>query len=327
MDPLSLTLTIVNIFAIADNCYRGAKLLRRLAGDPRVDGLYVRLITENARFAEWKRRMGIVTNKDIKTLIERLPEDARRTLPIILEPMMKYINLSEELFKKYRIGPSNASNRSWTLKDRIRRFDLQIDGKRQLDEILATLKDCNDGLVAIAPPAPGYYVSLTSNDQILETSGMTHSPEIDSAQQLQPPESSSSVSSAADRERRTEPTMEHSQNVDAVSGAAQKTFHPLVELLYSTCMNVLGSMMVQHQAHKGTIQAMTDRLRVWETGLFTGHISIDQALNQNRNAVVMLRSNIVGILADIAVILSEPLHVYYLPLEDDKPRLACCSLS
>lgn len=64
-----------------DNVYRGVNLLRNTIQDPKVDGLFVRLITEKARYAEWKRRMGVESKQDVKALISKLPADAKRSLP------------------------------------------------------------------------------------------------------------------------------------------------------------------------------------------------------------------------------------------------------
>lgn len=78
MDPLSTLLVVANILAVVDNLYRGVQFVRRAAQDPKVDGFYVRLITEKARYAEWKRRMGIETDDDVETLISKLPEEAQK---------------------------------------------------------------------------------------------------------------------------------------------------------------------------------------------------------------------------------------------------------
>lgn len=170
MDPLSSVLVAANLLAVVDNIYRGIKFVRSIAQDPKSDGLYIRLITEKARFAEWKRRMNIESAEDLANLMQKLPANARESLNIILLPMVKYMKEAETLFKKYGINTPDPLDRKRSFSDKLKRIDLLIDGQRQLDDLLSTLKNCNDGLLTIAPPAPGYYVSLAGNDQILETS-------------------------------------------------------------------------------------------------------------------------------------------------------------
>ena len=80
MDPLSIILVTANLLAVVDNLYRGTTLVRHAFQDPKVEGLNVRFITERARYAEWKRRMGIETSDDVDALISKLPEDAQRDL-------------------------------------------------------------------------------------------------------------------------------------------------------------------------------------------------------------------------------------------------------
>ena len=62
-------------------------------------------------------------------------------------------------------------------------------------------------------------------------------------------------------------------------------------------------MVLQDPNFKETFQGIGDRLEIWGTGLFQGQVSIDQALNQSSRAIVLLKINIAGILADVAVIL------------------------
>ena len=62
-------------------------------------------------------------------------------------------------------------------------------------------------------------------------------------------------------------------------------------------------MAVQYPNFKETFQGVGDRLEIWGTGLIQGQVSIDQALSQSSRATDMLRNNIAGTLADVAVIL------------------------
>ena len=306
MDPLSSILLVANLLAVVDNVYRGVKFVRRAAQDPRVDGFYVRLITEKARYAEWKRRMGIETDVDVETLISKLPEDAQRSFPLILAPMHKYVKKSEQLFVKYGIVPPDTADSHRNFRAKLQRIDLLMDGHRQLNDLLDTLKNCNDGLLTIAPPPPGYHVSLAGNDPTLEGHEAHYTP-LDAPQRPQPPQSTSNPElSLPSRDRRAEITPQNA-STSTIKGQTQdstkKVFHPVLELLHSTCLRVLRSMVVQYPNFKETFQGIGDRLEIWGTGLFQGQVSIDQALNRSSRAIELLRNNIAGILADVAVLL------------------------
>ncbi len=51
MDPVSAIVAVVNLLVFVDNVYRGVNVILKPAEDPRADALYVRLITEKARYA------------------------------------------------------------------------------------------------------------------------------------------------------------------------------------------------------------------------------------------------------------------------------------
>ena len=98
MDPSTAILEIANLLAVVDNLYRGVKFVRRAVQDPKEDAFYVRLITEKARFAEWKRRIGIESTDDVEALLSKLPVNAQNSLSWILISMYKYVRESKQLF-------------------------------------------------------------------------------------------------------------------------------------------------------------------------------------------------------------------------------------
>lgn len=228
--------------------------------------------------------------------------------------MQKYVKIAEQLFVKYGIASPDTTDTHRTFRDRLRRVDLLMDGQRQLDDILSTLKNCNDGLLTIAPPAPGYYVSLAGNDPILETSNEAQYLGEEALRRPQAPQSASQSSSLPMNDRRAEtaPQTVSIPSLDpSVQEVAKKAFHPVIELLYSTCVRVLRSTVLQYPSHKETFQGVGDRLEIWGTGLFQGQVSIDQALDQKSKVMKMLKNNIAGILADVSVILRERLHICF----------------
>ena len=290
MEALSGITFIVNFVALADNIFRGVRFLRRAFGDPRADALYVRLITEQARYAEWKRRMGIENERDVESLLTKIPDNARESLTIILAPMEKYLRESQLMFQKYGIEKpgDDIAHRTW--QNKLKRVDFMIDGQRELTVLLNTLKDCNDGLLTIAPPAPGYYVSLASNDPILEMSQPTH--QVQSREHAQP--------------RHIEPSMA-SEDIASQQNESRgaEVFRSVTELLYSTSLDILRTSAVRYSTHEPIFKVLLERLSLWGSGMFHGPISIDQAFNQQSDSVSMLKNNVAAILAEIAIALGQ----------------------
>ena len=293
MDPFSIVVSVANLIALVDNAYRGVQFVRRAFEDPRTDALYVRLITEKARYAEWRRRMGISTEEDTQALLARLPTNARDSLTVIIKPFEKHLKASDALFAKYGVGKPEAFEQKRPLKDRLRRLDLLIDGHRELGDLLDALKACNDGLLTIAPPAPGYYVSLASNDPILESSQPGQSSENSQQQDF---------SNFSDHRRRHGPHEDRSQH----QVNERKVFRPLIELLHSTVLNVLRDLLQNYPEHRTLFEPPAFRLALWGSGMFRGSITIDQALDQHSVAIILLKENVCGTLADIAITIGKP---------------------
>lgn len=302
-EVIGIVAGVANILAIIDNLYRGIQFVQRATEDPKVDGLFVRLVTEKARYAEWRRRMGIENNDDIEALLPKLPEEAARILPMILSPVNRYTKLSEHLFEKYGIKGPSAENTRKTPRDKLRRANFFIDGQRQLDEVLDTLKSCNDGLFTIAPPAPGYWVSR--DDPILETSGDVEESGFDSLLRRQSLPNTSQSPSAPSADPLAVLPPPRNRAFQDPREPKQKVYRPMIELLHSTCLGALRAIERQYSAQSATFQVIGDQLSLWGSGLFHGQVSIDQVLGQDSPAINILRTNVAGILADMAIILSE----------------------
>ncbi len=296
---LALVATAANLLALVDNVYRGAKFLRQSVQDPRADAFYVRLITEDARYSEWRRRMGVETREDIDSLLLKLPRNARESLTVILDPLERYLKDAEKMFVKYGIGKPGKRHNKPGFRNNLKRIDFMIDGRREMGELLDTLKVCNDGLITIAPPAPGYHVSVTGSDPILETSQYRRSEEIlQQTQQDQEP-------LAPSMQSRSSVDQDENSIVNDSSLRRDRAFRPIVELLYSTCSETLRMVAVRYPTAKPSFQDTADRLSLWGTGMFEGQIAIDQALNQRSEGIRRLKANISGILADLAVTLGK----------------------
>jgi len=171
MDPLTVGLVLFNALAFTEKFYCGLQVVRR-GQDPTSDDLYIRLIVEKARYAEWKKRMGIDTIEDAKKLMGKLTPETRVSLTEILTPMQRYTEKTDKMFARYNIH-SLTPPTPLTPKQLLQRVDFAIDGQRRLNELLNVLKSCNDGLVQIVPPAPAYHDPRS--DQILSSSDLpTH---------------------------------------------------------------------------------------------------------------------------------------------------------
>ena len=294
VEILALVATAANLLALVDNVYRGVKFLRQSIQDPRADAFFIRLITEDARYSEWMRRMGIESNEDIESLLLKLPTNARESVALILKPMERYLRETEKLFDKYGVGAPGRKHEELGFRKKLRRMDFMVDGRRELSELLDVLKACNDALVTIAPPAPGYYVSVTGSDPILETS---QSPQ--NTQQM-----------LANQEPLAPSTQSHSSrdhgSVAADSSHPRDTvFRPTIELLFTTCLKTLRMIIIQYPNLEPSFQKTADRLSLWGTGIFEGSIAIDQAFDQRTGGTSELKANISGVLADLAVTLGE----------------------
>ena len=296
MDPFTLVVSIANLIALTDNLYRGVKYFREAFNDPRADDLYVRLLTERARFAEWKNKMGIESGGDLDKLFEKLSDSNQEALSAMLRPLVKYTRYAEEIADRYAVGRFHERGEKLLFKDRLRRLNFRFQGADELAQMLQTLKSCNDGLLTIAPPPPGYYSSLQNNDAVIIQS---ESDPVTSLRRIPP--------------LRSEVT---SQNEQTTAGASQNAsnqfsksksmvYRPLIDLLYSTCMDSLKTLVLRFPGQRTRFEAIGDRLSTWGSGLFRFRVTIDQALNRRSEAVSMLRNNVCGTLVDFLLVLGE----------------------
>lgn len=307
MDPVSAVLVVANLIAISDNIYRGLRFLRRIHEDPRINGYHVRLITERARYEEWKRRMGIIGKEDVEIFIKKIPESAQESLMMILLPMEKYLHQSQALMEKFRIDKAGLFRGKIGLKDKAKRAEFMFHGEKELFNLLETLKHCNDGLLTIAPPPPGYYVSLLSGDPIFESSQPTEPARdrehLQSVQTgFQTPEAQASRTTRLDS---TSSISTHIVSEHDERSRDNQVFHPVIKFLFSISRDVLRIVQKQYIDHEPSIVKLHCRLSIWGSGMFQGPVTIDQALNQQSGSVKSLRTNIAQTLAEIVIMLGQ----------------------
>jgi hypothetical protein len=84
MKALAAGQFLFNLLAITEKLYRVVQVVR-CGQDPMRDDLYIRLNVEKARYAEWKKRMGIDTIEDAKRLMGKLTPETRVSLTEILD--------------------------------------------------------------------------------------------------------------------------------------------------------------------------------------------------------------------------------------------------
>ena len=251
--------------------------------------------------------MAIETNDDLVNLISKLPDDARRTLPMILAPIQKYEDLSERLFKKYGTGPPNATGPEGIFNS-VRRVNLSTAEAQQLNQALDTLKSCNDGLFTISPAVPGYYSNLAQSGQILEISDEYRDPLLDALQRYQRSSNNSQDVAPLVDGMRTEFTSHSDDAQSDLQESTRRVSRLMIELLHSTCVRVIRLIEKQYPDHKIAFQALGDRLAIWGSGLFNGQVSLDRALSPESivsKARELLKKSITGTLADTAIILGE----------------------
>lgn len=291
MDPITATILALGAVASIDELLKALQFIRRWRRDPRTEGLHVRLITERARFAEWKRRMGLNHLEDLTLLLEKFPEDTQTSLLMILLPIEKYLKESQKMLDTFGICGPDQKTTPFGWKVLVKRLGFHYFAEDDLSVLLDTLKHCNDGLLTIAPPPPGYSVSLLANGPMQQSRNQ--------APAYVPQEAITSQQPPLDppaRQDQAPPVIVHD-----LQGAS--VFRPVIQHLYSTALDVLRSARVQYPSHKLQLDKVIHRLSLWGSGMFKGLITLDQALNRPSDSIVLLRNNIIGILAEVAITL------------------------
>ena len=315
INDLSTLLSIVDDFY---DTVDDLNALRKAAEYANVKELIIPFSTEAARYAEWKARMRIRRWHDIRSLVVKFSRSDRERLLSILEPAVQHIRDS--------IGSSGSSKLPWPFDSwRVSEtaagsVDAPMEQKSLLYKTCKVLKECNDGLLSITPPPPGYFIRAIDDESQVDVrpSQMTQSlglevlrgPEIVPSQRHLP-----AIEEPTHKVVQTSrPILASSSNdvpnmveVSTSEGKVELpesdvAFCPMVELLYSTCLRVLRSISSTYPSCRHHFRSVADRLSLWGSGLFYGRCSLDQALDQPSSAVFLLKENLAGTLADVAVI-------------------------
>lgn len=82
MEPVSLAVGLsigfLSLSVFVDKTFRAAQVIQRGHG-PRIDDIYIRLIVEKGRYADWRKRMGVNRPEDFDTLLTRLTPDVKES--------------------------------------------------------------------------------------------------------------------------------------------------------------------------------------------------------------------------------------------------------
>ena len=319
---------LVKFFSIVDDFYDTVddlNTLRKAAEYANAKGVIIPFSTEAARYAEWKARMKIRHYHDF---VVKLPRSDRKRLLSILEPAVKHMRESSGSSPSSKL-PDLIGKRtdkpwpfnSWRVSENAAGpVDAPIEQKSLLFKTCKVLKECNDGLLSITPPPPGYFVKAINEESQLDVrpSQMTQSlglevlrgPEIVRSQRHVPVIEEPSRTINQTSRPISVPSSNDGQAMVEVSTNKGKVelsdddvgFRPMVELLYSTCLRVLRSISSTYPSCRHRFRNIADRLSLWGSGLFYGRCSLDQALDQRSSAVILLKENLAGTLADVAVI-------------------------
>ena len=310
---------LAKLLSIVDDFYDtidDLNALRKAAEYANVKELIIPFSTEAARYAEWKARMRFRRWHDIRSLVVKYPRSDRERLLSILEPAVKHIRdgIGSSESSKLPALVGKETGKPWpfdswrVLETAAGPVGSPMEQKNLLYKTCKVLKECNDGLLSITPPPPGYFIRAIDDESQVDVrpSQMTQSlglevlqgPEIVRGQRHLPviEEPSRTVV------QKSRPIMVSSSSGGQNMVEVSTNDCPMVELLYSTCLRVLRSISSTYPSCRYHFRSIADRLSLWGSGLFYGRCSLDQALDQPSSAVLLLKENLAGTLADVAVI-------------------------
>ena len=311
-------------FCIVDEFYDTVddlNALRKAAEYANAKELIIPFSTEAARYAEWKARMKIRDYKDFRKLVIKLPRSDGERLLGILESVLEQMReiIGSNLFSKLPALIGKQTDKLWPFNSwRVSEnaagpVGTPMKQKRLLIKTCKVLKECNDGLLGITPPPPGYFVKAINNESQLDVrpSQMAQSlglevlqgPHFPVIEELSRTINQTSRPISAPASNDGQAMVEVSTNKGKVELPDDDVgFRPMVELLYSTCLRVLRSISSTYPSCRHHFRDIADRLSLWGSGLFYGRCSLDQALDQRSSAVILLKENLAGTLADVAAI-------------------------
>jgi hypothetical protein len=242
--------------------------------------LKAQLIAVQSRISSWSRERDIVTVEQLESMLHQVPDITRDTMMSICLRLKQWMEWPER--SSAVLAPNNStSNKMIYLETMLEGYDT-----------LETLRAVCDGLYNLV----SFLSSQNSSDRLDNgADGVPGQRDFRSHMARSTTHTNLARDTAAVAVQDSSPTP-----IDVVSPEK-----PRIQLLYSTLLQALRAVIVQLE-NKVLPNTIYSRIVVWGCGLFQDSISLDLILQQDELTSTMeFRSHIVGVLADIAVILGK----------------------
>lgn len=254
--------------------------------------LMAQLISVQSRINSWTRERDIVSIGEIESMLNTVPTITRDTMLDIFRRL--------KLWMESPGRPSLTGSQILSAESKIEYLELIVNGYDSLE----TLRTVYQGLENIVP--------FLSNRHQLDTSANNRSSVIerpDTSGSLAPKNLSSQGGSVhLSRNDIVDPQTQDQPRINQSSSTCQTALptksKPGIQLLYVNCLHALRAVTTQ-QNNKDSSNIIYSRMVVWGCGLFQISNSIDLILERDdTESTVLFRSHLIGVLADIAIILS-----------------------
>ncbi|KAI5837910.1 hypothetical protein DFP73DRAFT_566208 [Morchella snyderi] len=304
MEAFYVVPVVFSLASLAVSTTRFAKIIME-AEDPRVDLICARLLTENARTAEWGSRMKVNTSDEAKNLWENFPDERQVAIRDTWYSLQRWSREAGEKFgqlKEYGLSQSAAGNRRFETK--LGRAKWEMSLFKELSVLIDTWEGLNDCLERLTQAPPGYQFTRQV-ENLIATNGHRVAANV--------PERSMEV---------THETVSNEVDYQEASNT-----QVMIKTLYLNCRYVLYLLCPRGDPHKHPVfKEVAMRLKLWGSGLFEGGtvrlsssglqpdradpIDLDHMLNPTLSRSVPLRKAILGIFSDIARTLEFMLRPY-----------------
>jgi hypothetical protein len=280
--------------SVAIQIGRHVKLLLDI-DDARVRELQGKLISEQSRLCSWARYRNISSITQVESLLSGFPASTRDTVSGLCDLLRNWMQESISKLQKYSLLASSSSG-IWREEE----LNFIID----CYHLLETLRTVNKGLYTVASSlsnrdASTHWEDSASGDALSPnpfnpTTVLFELPgDIPQTSQFRANPTPSGVETVKDT------------NADDIASSFDEVPSTL-RIFFTNCLQALQVVITQVD-EKESPRRIHTRLLVWGCGLFPASMNLDQILDPEHEthgeAAAGFRSHIVGILADIGIIL------------------------